>query len=213
MNVSPEEARDSLAAVGAVTQATWEAASYRGSDWLFIIWGLVWLLGYVGTPFLGPLAIPCFGIRISVSLLWWVALLALGGMASGLAYRSTTPVRWASSGRNVGWLWLVLWGYVYLWLFLLSPFVQVQGHGGWMALWKHFGVLMGTVPMCGYLIMGLWLQVPLLLALGLAITALLLLGLLLPWLYFWFWCGIVAGGTLLVTGLILRSKGARHGRH
>jgi len=213
MNVSPEEARESLAEVGAVSKATWEAAAYRGSDWMFIIWGLVWLLGYVGTAFLAPYTIPYLGMRVSVTALWWVVLLAGGGMASGLVYRKVTPVRWASSARNVGWLWLVLWAYVYLWVGLLVPFLHPEGTRGWIALWKHFGVLLGTVPMCGYLIMGLWLESRLLFWLGLLLTVLLAAGLLLPWLWFWLWCGVAAGGTLLVTGLLARRRGVSRGEH
>lgn len=201
MDVSPDDARESLAQVGATTDAARVAAAYRGSDWLFIIWGLVWLLGYAGTPLWRH------GMYVGA---WWVTLLAAGGMASGLTYRRANPVRWASSARNVGWLWLVLWAFAYLWGALLVPFMHLPTNREWMFFYRNVALIAGTVAMCGYVIMGLWLESRLLLVLGLVVTALLLAGLLLPFLWFWFWAGAVAGGTLIGTGIVLLRRGGRH---
>jgi hypothetical protein len=202
MDVSTEEARESLAQAGATTEAAREVAAYSGPDWLFIIWGLVWLLGYVGTAFLGR-----------YSGLWWLALLSLGGMASGLVYKASAPVRWESSGRNIGWLWLALWVYVWLWISLLWPFLRIEGRQQSELFWKHGGALAGTVPAFAYVVMGLWLQARLLIWLGVALTVILLFGLFVLQPYFFYWAGIVGGGTLIATGVIVRQRWVRHARH
>jgi hypothetical protein len=202
MDISAKEAQESLAQAGAAGQAARDVAAYSGPDWLFIIWGLVWLLGYVGTEFLGR-----------YSGLLWLLLLSLGGMASGLVYRTKAPVRWASSGRNIGWLWLVLWAYVWIWVSLLWPFLRVTGAEQTNAFCKHMGALAGTVPAFAYVVMGLWLQARLLVWLGLALTAILLVGLFLLQPFFFYWAGIVGGGTLIATGLAVRGRWVRHARH
>jgi hypothetical protein len=61
--------------------------------------------------------------------------------------------------------------------------------------------------------MGLWLQARLLVWLGLALTAILLLGLFLLEPFFFYWAGIVGGGTLIATGIVVRGRWVRHARH
>jgi hypothetical protein len=67
----------------------------------------------------------------------------------------------------------------------------------------HFGAIQATIPMFAYVVMGLWLD-HFILWIGLAVTALTLVGLFFLQPYFWLWMAVTGGGMLLGTGLYIR---------
>ena len=108
-------------------------------------------------------------------------------------------------GRRIGWFWFLLFGYVYLWIALLWPFVRVEGHEQSQMFWRHMGAIFATVPMFAYVVVGLLLD-HLMFWIGLAVTALTIVGLLLIGPYFWLWMAAAGGGTLIGTGVIIRNR-------
>ena len=52
MNISPTEAEEALAAIQTMVQNTRRAISSSGSYIFLIVWGVIWLLGFLGSQFL-----------------------------------------------------------------------------------------------------------------------------------------------------------------
>ena len=56
MDVSQEEARESLGQIDDVVARTKKMAAYAGADTIFVVWGVIWVLGYLNTHFLPVVA-------------------------------------------------------------------------------------------------------------------------------------------------------------
>jgi hypothetical protein len=72
MSVGPEEARDMLQGVDDVTSRTKKMIAYGGGDVLFILWGIVWFIGGLGTHLMPMLAasLPTWYSAFSSSATW-----------------------------------------------------------------------------------------------------------------------------------------------
>lgn len=68
VNISPSEAEEALATIQAMMQKTRRAISSSGAYLFLIVWGVVWLLGFLGSQFL-PLTTAGYG---------WMVLDTLG---------------------------------------------------------------------------------------------------------------------------------------
>lgn len=146
-----------------------------------VTWGIVWLVGFLGTLFLAP----------TVSTPLWAGLVTLGLVVTfGLQALYERRVR-SPLGRRIDLSWLVASGYLALWSSLLFPrdphvasFVLVTG------------------IMAGYVLIGVWLT-RLMLILGLFVTAVATIGFLLGPTAFALLVGLLGGGALIVGGLWL----------
>ncbi|PIZ26429.1 MAG: hypothetical protein COY47_00540, partial [Chloroflexi bacterium CG_4_10_14_0_8_um_filter_57_5] len=105
MNVSPTEAEEALAAIQTMMTKTRRAISSSGAYVFFIIWGFVWLLGFLGSQFL-PQDIGGYA---------WMGLDTLGGILSAIVgVRMNRGVRSPSSnisGKRIGIFWILLFMY------------------------------------------------------------------------------------------------------
>jgi hypothetical protein len=95
MNISPSEAEEALAAIQAMMRKTRRAISSSGAYLFLLVWGVVWLLGFLGSQFL----------RSDLSGYAWMVLDTLGGIVSavlgirmGRGVRSSSP---ALSGKRI----------------------------------------------------------------------------------------------------------------
>lgn len=186
MNVSPEEARQSLTSIHQVSARTSNAALAQSAPFP-LIWGLVWILGCVVTQFLS--SSPLIG--------WlWGGLVLLGSVASAVVgIRLGTQVRTTSGVRVASFFW-ALAGYTGLGLWIVQPRSGVE-----------VAVLIILAVMFGYVVMGLWLNVMPLIGFGLAEMALSVLGYYLFPAYFPLWIAFVGGGAFIATGLYMLSRG------
>jgi hypothetical protein len=211
MQVSLEEAQKSLAQVEDTVERTKRLLAYGGADMLFIVWGVIWTLGFALTHFvpinanvLRPGSETSASVAFIVISSAWLVLVAAGIVISMIVGRRRMPVRSAVGGRT-GIFWWLLYAYVNLWIFLLWPFLHVQGSAESLQFFTHMGAIAATVPMFAYVVMGLWLD-RYLLWIGLAVTALTVAGLFLLQPYFWLWMAVAGGGTLIGTGLFIRRR-------
>jgi hypothetical protein len=169
---------------------------------MLILWGVIWIVGFSAEQFV-PHA-----YRV------WLALDAVGITASlflGVWSRKPT-VDGPSSGR-IGACWLVLFAYAALWSFLLVPSGALSGPG-WAdyahVLEQKMALLWVTVCMFAYVVMGLWLD-RVLLWLGILVTVASVAGFFFLQPYFFLWVAITGGGSLVVSGLLIRKTwGANH---
>ncbi len=212
MEITPEEARESLAQAQDVAERTRKLLACRGADALFVIWGVVWFLGYLGTQFTprlvlalaqgGAVSEGAAGWMVSGGL--WIVLVAIGIAVSFVIWKRRSPTK-TRGGARIGLLWLMLYIYVDIWIFLLWPFIKVQGAEETVRFSRHMGAIAATVPMFAYVMMGLWLD-HFMIWLGLGVTGLTLLGLFLFPDWFWIWMAVAGGGALAGTGLLVRNR-------
>lgn len=184
MRVSAPEAREALAAVHAVQARTRRALSLAGGGEILMIWGLVWLVGYLTSH---------FASWQQAGRVWMVADLL------GIAGTIAVAIRMAPAGRDplgprIGALWLTLILFGALWIWVAAPTTGAQ-----------VGFLLATFAMFGYVVMGLWLDLSFL-TVGLVVTAVATVG------YVWFqpdfnlWMALLGGGALLGSGLYIRRR-------
>jgi hypothetical protein len=211
MEISSQEAGESLAQAEDAAARTRKLLACRGTDALFVIWGVVWFLGFLGTEFAPRLllALTRGGEVRGETVAWtvnglWLALIALGGAVSVVVWKRRSPTK-KGGGARFGWFWVLLYVYVNVWILLIWPFIKVEGAAESVRFWRHMSAICATVPMFAYVVMGLWLD-HFIIWIGLAVTALTLLGLFLVPDWFWIWMAVVGGGTLAGTGLLVRNR-------
>jgi hypothetical protein len=178
MNISADEAREALKAAEQAEQRVGAALAYGRSAPYFIIWGVVWVGGYLASSFGAPQPWP-----------FWAVAIGSGWLASvwiGFRQRSRGGKSLGSKGL---WIALTINFYAILWAVLLTSHLP-----------NARAAYPGTVVGAAYLMLGL-IRAPLIAWLGAGVTAAFLLGLLLPPAHFAFYAAVVGGGGLIAAGL------------
>lgn len=207
MNIGPEEAKEMLQGVDDVTSRTKKMIAFGGGDVLFIIWGIIWFIGGLGTHFMPVLMAGHPQANLLIGVLTgslWMVLVAAGIIVSYRVGRSGSPTR-SPWGKSIGLMWWFLYLFVNLWIGLLMPFVKIQGQQESHMFWTHMGAIAATVPMFAYVVFGLFVD-RYMVWIGLGMTALMMLGVYLFEPYFYLWMAFVGGGGLAATGLLIRNK-------
>lgn len=188
MNISPEEAQRSLDAIQEIARKTRRALSSSGAYLFLIVWGAVWLIGFLGNQFLPPRQIGYL----------WLGLDTLGALLSWwIGARMGQHVRRASggvSGRRLAGFWLLLFVYVIALLAVTWP-LDV----------RQIAVVIVMVVMMGWLAMGMLLSLTSI-HLTLAITALTLVAYFLLPAYFHLIMAFLGGGGMIAFGLYIRNR-------
>ncbi len=188
VTVSAADAQRSLAAIEETMTRIRRGIAAAGAPYL-IIWGAVWIAGFAAAQFLPAWggwifsALDCVGVALSIGV--------------GFAYSRKAAVR-SPGERKIFWRIMIFWIAIFAYVFL------------WMALVRHWEALtaaafISTVAMFAYVVMGLWFDALYLTLTGFAVTALTLVGYYLLPGWFMLWMAIFGGGTLLGTGLYIRS--------
>jgi len=188
MNISPNEAEESLAAIQQVVQKTRRSIADSGYSTMLIITGIVWLIGYLGTQFLtGPIVV---AIWVSVSLLGG-ALATILGIRRGKRLRNPAT---SITTRRIGLFWL-----------LLALFCAALIAVAWPMDGKTLTIFIILFILLGQMAMGLifsfrtvWWVLP--------ISALALVGYFFVPAYFYLWMALLGGGTMIALGLYIQSR-------
>jgi hypothetical protein len=188
MDISTTEAEEALAAIQAMVQKTRREISKSGAYAFLIVWGGVWLLGFLSSHFLPNETAG----RI------WIGLDILGGVLSMVVgVRMNRRVRspsTASSGKRIAWFWLLL-------ILFCAATIGVT----WPADGKQMAMIIILFVMVGWMAMSLLLSFASI-GWGLAITALALIGyFFLPDL-FYLWMAVLGGGGMIALGLYIRNR-------
>ena len=181
MNITQREAQDSLETIEKIQQQTRRALAHGGGPFFLIIWGVVWMIGYLASQFLDGqtagmvwMILDAAGIVASIATGWWIS----------------RQVRRPAHDARIGMFWLA-------WLVYAALIIWLTGVYADPAL---MGLILAVFAMFGYVVMGLWLWRPLVWV-GAGITALAIaLYLLIPS-YANLAMAILGGGTLIVSGL------------
>jgi hypothetical protein len=188
MNVTPTEAEEALQVIQVIMRKTRRAVSNSGAYIFLILWGFVWLFGFLGSQFLSA----------ETASRLWIVLDILGGILSiFFGYRIGRGVRdsmSSTSARRIGIFWLLLFLYTFLSIQIVWPmdgrqmamFIVLFLSVGWIAM----GLLLSFVSFW-------W---------GLALTALALTGYFLLPDFFYLWMALLGGGGMIVLGLYIRYR-------
>jgi len=207
MNVGPEEARQMLQGVEDVTSRTKKMIAYAGGDILFIVWGIIWFVGGIGTHFIPVLVAGHPQSELLNGMLpacLWAVLVAAGIIISYRVGRNDMPTK-CSYGKSIGLMWWFLYLFLYLWIALLFPFIRIEGQRASHMFWTHMGAIAATVPMFAYVMFGLFFD-RYMVWIGLGVTALMMVGVYVFEPFFYLWMAFVGGGALAGTGLLIRNR-------
>lgn len=189
--ITPEEARESLASIAQATRQMQRALAGSGLSTGLMTGGVMWALGFTLTFFLPRQA----------NVLWFlISGLGMGFIATSL-YRQhrSEEVRSAEKTRHlreIAWFWVAVMGYLVV-VCLMLP----------RLFWADQLLLIVAFIMLAYVLMGIWLHTPLLIWIGLAVTAIAWAGrLLLPPRYFLLWMAAFGGGGLFLPGLHVKLR-------
>jgi hypothetical protein len=188
MDISPIEAQEALAAIESMVEKTRRAISKSGAYVFLIVWGAVWLLGFLSSHFLPD----------DTAGYIWFGLDVLGGLLSAIiGIRMNRHVRsptTAASGKRIAWFWLLLFFYC----------VAAVGVA-WPIDGRQIAMFIILFVMVGWIAMGLLLSFASVWW-GLAITALALIGyIFLPGI-FYLWMAVLGGGGMIALGLYIRNR-------
>jgi hypothetical protein len=188
MNISPTEAEEALAAIQTMVRKTQRAVSSSGAYNFLIVWGFVWLFGFLTSQF----------IPNETAGYIWLGLDILGGVLSAvIGIRMNRNIRSPSavaSGRRIAWFWLLLFFYCIAAIGVAWPI-----DGKMLAMFIIFFVMIGWMAM-GLLLsfISIWW--------GLAITALALVGYFFLPDIFYLWMSILGGGGMIALGIYIRKR-------
>lgn len=186
MNVTPDQARDSLNEIREVSWRLRRALAAANASGHLMLWGLVWMGAFLACGFAPD--------RTNVA---WAVGNTIGGIGSAIIgiWTSRSRVESADDSRQ-GWrflaLWLSMFAFVGVWMWLLRPTEPEQ-----------IAAFICTAVMFLYVVMGLWFEASFLVVLGLAITALTVLGYQMFPEHFYFWMAATGGGSLFTAGLYI----------
>ncbi|NLX04333.1 MAG: hypothetical protein GXY33_04210 [Phycisphaerae bacterium] len=159
-----------------------KAVAARSGSSVLILWGVIWIVGFL-VPYFAP-----------QHMGWiWLGLDVIGIAGTVLAFRLEEPTRSASDWR-FSLFWLLLFVYGGVWIAILQPQSPYQ-----------VTAFIVTLIMFAYVVLGLFWE-RFMLWLGLAVTALTLVGFYGLEFWFWAWMSVLGGGALAGTGLYLRLR-------
>jgi len=188
MNISPTEAEEALAAIQTVMRKTRRSIASSGAYIFLIIWGIIWLLGFLGSQFLP---------ENTASNAWMVLDIAGGVFSAAVGIRVGRRIRRPSSttsGRRIGLFWLLLFLYCFAAIGIAWP---TDG--------KQLAMFIILFAMVGWMAMGLLLSFASVWW-GLAITALALVSYFLLPGTFYLLMAILGGGGMIILGLYIRTR-------
>jgi hypothetical protein len=188
MDISPEEAAESLQTIQRMGQRSRHSFASSGAYIFLIVTGLVWLVGFLATQFLaGPIVAT---VWVGASLLG-SAFSVLLGTRSGRRVRSPNTGTYA---RRLGlfWLMLILYG-------AAAVAVARPADGKQVTMLVILFIMLGQTAM-GLLLSfsATWWALP--------IMALALLGYFLLPGWFYLWMALLGGGGMIALGLYIRLR-------
>ncbi len=192
MNISQEDARQSLELIEDTTTRLRKAVAASYDSNLLIMWGLICILAFLGTHFFRSWAWPI-----------WMTLAGIGTIVTFLVgwsqFRSANPIK-IPAAEKMGWrifgFWSFLFVYMFIWLSILRPQHGVQ-----------LNAFICTTIMFAYVVSGLWFKSYHMLWLGIGVTCITLVGFyLIPVAYYCLWMAAMGGGAFLTTGLYIRLR-------
>ncbi len=184
MDVSQQEAKESLQAIQDVAAQMRRNVARSGSPYFMVLWGAIWFLGFLTSHFVDEMYLGWI----------WVPLVLLGSISSAyLGYRFRSRVR-SQIDIRFTYLWIAIMAYSAIWMWLAQPRTGAQA-----------SVLITCFIMFAYVVIGLWME-PAAAWVGLIVTAFAILVYLLIPEYYFLSMAFLGGGTLMFSGFYILRK-------
>lgn len=188
MEISPDEAKEALAAIEVIVRKTRRSIATSGANDFLIVWGAIWLLGFLNSQFMP--------VEIAGNI--WIVLDILGGIISAvIGIRMNRGVRnpeTIHSGKRIALFWL-----------LLFFFCFAASLVAWPLDGKQLAMFIILFVSIGWIAMGLLLSFASVWW-GLALVVLSLIGYFVFPAIFYIWMAILGGGGMIALGLYIRSR-------
>jgi hypothetical protein len=184
MNYSRQQAE---AALNDVERAKQRAGIFRGYERgapQFILWGLIWIVGYGLSDLLPQWSGPV-----------WLILVVCGIVGGYLIGRAPVDGSMATGAIPV---WRYMLASAAFFAFMAATYFVMQPHSG-----AQFGAFPPLVVALIYVLTGIWRGSRWIVA-GTVVGALTIIGFALLKEHFMLWMAVVGGGALIVTGLWLK---------
>ena len=192
MTLSPGQAADSLQEIERTQARSSQARLYANASPGFILWGVIWIIGYGASDLLGQAANWKHGWG-AVNWLW-AGLTIIGIMGSSAIGRAQQ--RGAARNPTLGWRWAGT--FLAVWLFTVATFLVLRPTNPVAA-----GAFIPLVVAVNYAVFGIWQGARFVYA-GIVVAAATLGGFLFLREHFLLWMAFVGGGSLVLVGLWLR---------
>jgi hypothetical protein len=181
MNIGPSEAAAALIDIESIARKVKQSSWYRLTSTMMMLWGILVALGYAASQLAPQSWLLIWSAVNGVGIVAAVAFMAYDARARGQSFDARSVIAI-----------LLFFGFGLLWTRLLGRFGARESDAFWPTLF-----------MFGYAVAGLWLGRALV-AIGLAISTLVIGGYL--WIGEWFelYLALVAGGGLILCGLWMR---------
>lgn len=188
MTLSPDQAADSLKEIARTEARSSRARRYANASPSFILWGVIWMIGYAASDLLGQ-------TKGWDKINWlWSGLTVIGVVGSFAIGRA----QHRGEGRNpaLG----LRWGATFfaLWLFAIATLLVLRP-----AYPAAVGAFIPLIVAAVYAVFGIWQGMRFVYA-GVAVAAATLGGFFFLREHFLLWMAVVGGGSLVLVGLWLR---------
>jgi hypothetical protein len=202
--MEPNEAVAALGEIESSQKRMRARAQYKGADLIYGVWGVIWIVAFTCQQFGGNIRFSAGQVSMEGPNLIWTPLVLVGIALSFIIARRREAVK-DKNAWKFGVLWPIVFGYFYLWLYLLGPLFNHQ------MLMSEEGILhstavISTIPMCIYVLTGVLNGESYIAWVGGAVTALTGVGMLFFHDYFYLWMAVFGGGGLLLAGYISNRK-------
>jgi len=193
MDLSRDQAAESLKEIERTQRRSAEANEYVYSSPQFILWGLIWMVGYTGSYLL-----PNYGFSHGINWLWF-GLVVIGIFGSHVLgrrrIRHLAPEA-VAKGKAISIRWGMTMFVFYA--FIIAVFAVIRPRNPMVS-----GAFIPLLIAAIYSVWGIWQGLRFLYA-GIALAVLTLGGWFYLYPYFLPWMAAVGGGSLVLIGLWLR---------
>ncbi|MBE3558622.1 MAG: hypothetical protein IMW89_05270 [Ktedonobacteraceae bacterium] len=188
MQITPEEARATLADIQAMTKQV-QSLLHVWAYYL-VLWGILWTISFTTTQFAPHQTVWIWSMTVFAGM----AGSAILGIVQQKRFRLVPGTRAAFLSTQYGLFNGVLYSFVLLWL-ILFPLKPV-----------HIAILWITAVMFSSIMAGIWLRQTVSIVLGVSVTVVTVMGYYLLPAYFWLWAATSAGLPLIGVGLYFLSR-------
>jgi hypothetical protein len=187
MEITPNEAQESLNAIRTIMKKTKRMIASSGAYKFLFLWGIIWVIGFASSQF----------VQGALAGYIWAGLDVIGGGISafiGIRLGRTVRTESGPSGIRIGTFWWMLMAFCGLAILIL-----------WPIDWKQVAMVIILFVMTGWIAMGLLLSLSSVKP-GLAIVALALIGYFLLPNWFFLWMAVLGGGGMIALGFYIRNR-------
>jgi len=188
MTLSTDQAAESLKEIDRTRRRSATAYVYANSSPFFVMWGVIWMIGYTGTDLYPRYANPL-----------WLALMLAGTLGTVLIGRTRAQAGQPHPGINRYAGIRFLASFVAIGAFIAATFA-IFGH----ATHEQQAAFTPLIVALIYAVVGIW-KGPRFLVTGIAVAALTVGGFFFMHEHFMLWMAAVGGGALVLAGLWLRT--------